>query len=223
MHARPAISRDRWLVSYADFMTLLCAFFTTLYAASLVRPAAPAPSVVSRPAPLAVAAAPENASRAVRAALELALAAEFDQGRLQLVDDPRGLVIEIPELAVFDAGRADLSPEARQMMTRLSAVLAGVPNGLRVEGHTDDTPIASPRFQSNWELSTARATAVVDVFVREGGLAPERLSAAGYSQFKPRATNASAEGRARNRRVDIVVLNPATETREEPPAGSRQP
>lgn len=109
------------------------------------------------------------------------------------------------------------------MMTRLSAVLAGVPNGLRVEGHTDDTPIASPRFQSNWDLSTARATAVVDVFVREGGLAPERLSAAGYSQFKPRASNASPDGRARNRRVDIVVLNHATETREEPASEEREP
>lgn len=220
MSLRPAVSRDRWLVSYADFMTLLCAFFTTLYAASLVNPAPVArPAAAAPSAPITTSAAPIVAPPAddlVRGRLEAALGDDLSAGRVTLVEDPRGLVIAIPEVAAFEPGRATLSPVALGMMQRLAAVLADVPNAVRVEGHTDDRPIASTRFQSNWDLSTARATAVVAVFIGGGGLAPERLSAAGYSQFKPRASNASADGRAQNRRVDIVVLNAGTASREEP-------
>ena len=182
MIGRSAVSRDRWLVSYADFMTLLCAFFTTLYAASLLHAAkAPVPPPVA-PAPVvAVRAAPERGTTAeVRALLERALVDDLTNGGIQLVDDPRGLAIEIPEAAAFDVGREVLSPGARDMMMRLAGVLADLPNGIRVEGHTDDTPIATARFQSNWDLSTARATAVIEVFATVGGLAPERLSVAGY-------------------------------------------
>lgn len=221
------VSRDRWLISYADFMTLLCAFFLTMYAAVLAQPAEPAET--SAPAPVAVPAPPPEPSAAeqaaaeaarraaaLRADVETALAPELAAGYLQLIDDPRGLVIEVPEAGSFEVGQSDLSREATAMLGRVAGVLATLPNPVRIEGHTDDTPIRTSRYQSNWELSTARATRVVAFLIGDGGLTPARLSAAGYGEFRPRAANASPAGRARNRRVDLVLLNEATARAEEP-------
>ena len=223
------VSRDRWLVSYADFMTLLCAFFTTLYAASLVDAAKPAPAAVALTATVTLPAAPvtpvaapaptPDEAAALRALVEAALGDELAAGYLQLVADPRGLVVEIPEAGAFESGRAELSTDAERMMRRVAGVLAGLPNSVRVEGHTDDAPIRTVRFASNWDLSTARATRVVEFLLASGGLDPSKLSAAGYSQFKPRAANTSPAGRTRNRRVDLVILNEATTRAEEPTAG----
>ncbi|MEP7117490.1 MAG: OmpA family protein [Acidobacteriota bacterium] len=226
------VSRDRWLVSYADFMTLLCAFFTTLYAASLVdgkaaaaaaTPSAPvavvAPAQPVVPVPMPAPAPPKvDEAAALRAQVEAALADELEAGYLQLVEDPRGLVVEVPEAGAFESGRAELSGDAQRMMRRVAGVLASLPNSVRVEGHTDDTPIRTTKFASNWDLSTARATSVVEFLVASGGVDPARLSAAGYSQFKPRAANSDAAGRMRNRRVDLVILNAATARAEEPVA-----
>lgn len=219
------VSRDRWLISYADFMTLLCAFFMTVYAATLAEtPAATAaPAAVAEPV---VETAPEpppvDPAVALRDEVERALAPELAAGYLQIVEDPRGLVVEVPEAGAFDVGQADLAPEARAMLSRIATMLTALPNAVRVEGHSDTTPIRTPQYASNWDLSTARATRVVEFLVTTGGLAPSRLSAAGYAEFKPRASNDTAEGRARNRRVDLVLLNDAT-TRAEEPAGSVRP
>lgn len=215
------VSRDRWLISYADFMTLLCAFFLTMYAAALAQPAAapapPPPAPLPAPSPDAQAAADAaRRARALRQAVERALGAELAAGYLQLVDDPRGLVVEVPEAGAFDVGQAELSAEAGRMLGRVAEVLRALPNAVRIEGHTDDTPIRTPRYGSNWELSTARATRVVEYLIREGALPAGRLSAAGYAEFRPRAANATADGRARNRRVDLVLLNDATALAEEP-------
>ncbi len=220
------VSRDRWLVSYADFMTLLCAFFTTLYAASLVDAAKPVmpdppPVAISVPAAPAPVPARRDEAEALRARVEAALADELAAGYLQLVEDPRGLVVEVPEAGAFESGRAELSRDAERMMQRVGGMLAGVPNGVRVEGHTDNAPIRTVKFASNWDLSTARATRVVEFLIANGGVDPLRLSAAGYSEFKPRASNDSAAGRTRNRRVDLVILNTATATAEEPLATVR--
>lgn len=223
------VSRDRWLISYADFMTLLCAFFLTMYAAVLAKTAeqtptpAPVPAAVVEPAvPAQPSAAEQAAADAARRAatlrdeVEIALAPELAAGYLQLIDDPRGLVIEVPEAGSFEVGQADLSREAAAMLGRVAGVLTTLPNAVRIEGHTDDTPIRTSRYQSNWELSTARATRVVAFLIGDGSLAPARLSAAGYGEFRPRAANASPAGRARNRRVDLVLLNDATARAEEP-------
>ncbi len=222
------VSRDRWLISYADFMTLLCAFFTTLYAASLVdaaKPAAsapqPAPVEAVAPAPTPDAAPEPDEAAALRTAVEAALADELAAGYLQLIEDPRGLVVEVPEAGSFDVGRAELSTEAQRMMRRVAGVLATLPNQVRVEGHTDDAPIQTARFASNWDLSTARATSVVEFLLESGGVDPARLSAAGYSQFKPRAANTTTAGRTRNRRVDLVILNAVTAQAEEPSGGGQ--
>ena len=220
------VSRDRWLISYADFMTLLCAFFMTVYAATLAEtPAATAAAPVEVTVP-AVETAPEpppvDPAVALREQVERALAPELAAGYLQLVEDPRGLVIEVPDAGAFDVGQAALAPEAQAMLSRVATMLAPLPNAVRIEGHSDTTPIRTPQYASNWDLSTARATRVVEFLVTTAGLAPSRLSAAGYAEFKPRASNDTPTGRARNRRVDLVLLNDAT-TRAEEPAGSARP
>jgi len=121
-------------------------------------------------------------------------------------------------------GSADLSPAARGVLREVADAMQDVDNPVRIEGHTDDVPIHTARFQSNWELSTARATTVIAFFVQERGLSPTRFSAAGYGEFKPRVTNDSQDARAQNRRVDIVILNDATRKAEEPvAAGTRVP
>jgi len=236
-------NRDRWLISYADFITLLFAFFTTLYAISTVdsnkltsvaqglqealnTDGGSASQPGAGPGHVGGKGAGIGAKRAiepqidVRAAIATALGADLVEGRLELRDDPRGLILSIPEASAFAIGSADLSPNADGVIARLSVALSALPNAVRVEGHTDDVPIHTARFESNWDLSTARATRVVQLMIANGGLEPERLSAAGYSEFHPRAPNDSAEARARNRRVDIVILNPTT-AREEPARGAQ--
>jgi chemotaxis protein MotB len=223
MTPRPSVSRDRWLVSYADFMTLLCAFFTTLYASAMVgapqaqtQPAPPAPPADVQVVPAVFEPPVVDPLDALRARLTDALGDEVAAGRLQLVDDRRGLVVEVPEAVAFAPGQAQLSPTARATMARIGGAIADLPNAVRVEGHTDDVPIRTARFASNFELSTARATEVVALFVGDAAIAAARLSAAGYGEHRPRAANTTPEGRTRNRRVDIVILNLATETAEEP-------
>jgi chemotaxis protein MotB len=238
---RSASSHDRWLIPYADFVTLLFAFFTALYAVTAVD-ATRLPSIaegmraavgseVKRPPTTGdgilpgddalVAAEPPRQPDA-RAAIERELEEDLAAERLELVEDRRGLVLAIPEAFSFETGRADLSAVAEQLMTRVAGVLVTLPNAVRVEGHTDDTPIHTARFTSNWDLSTARATRVVAFFIA-AGIAPDRLSAAGYSEFHPRAANDTPEGRARNRRVDIVILNQATAISEEPATAGAPP
>lgn len=243
-------SHDRWLIPYADFVTLLFAFFTALYAVTAVDatrlpsmaegmraaigvdtpgPAAtvtdagpPVPAAdagVRGPAPLP----PDGAGPRtpdVREALTRELGDDLAAGRLELIEDRRGLVLAIPEAFSFEAGSAELSGLAAALMGRVAGVLTTLPNAVRIEGHTDNTPIHTPRFTSNWDLSTARATEVVAFFIA-AGIAPDRLSAAGYSEYHPRAGNETVEGRARNRRVDVVILNAATTAAEEPAADAR--
>ena len=220
-HQRAGVSRDRWLISYADFITLLFAFFTTLYAISTVDQAKLS-SVAAGLQQALDSAAQKGADsgkiptvssslltpdqRDARAVLERDLAEDLRNGRMELLEDGRGLVLSIPEASAFETGSADLSIAAQQAIGRLAASLRQVDNPVLIEGHTDDVPIHSARFRSNWDLSTARATAVVQWLIEREGLEPERLSAAGYGEFHPRVPNESAAARARNRRVDVVIL-----------------
>lgn len=243
------VSHERWLVSYADFITLLFAFFTTLYAISTVDaqklsavvdsmqvafangelrnlPPGTAPGAGGVPVRITLPARPEPAgaggrgmpeaqATSVQSKLAVTLARQIGEGTVSMELDPRGLVISIREAGSFATGSAELSPVAEAVLREIGNSVADVGNALRVEGHTDDVPISTERYRSNWELSTARATTVVAYFVG-AGLAPERLSASGYGEFHPKVPNDSDAGRGRNRRVDIVVLNPATNALEEP-------
>lgn len=120
--------------------------------------------------------------------------------------EERGLVIRFLDTVLFDLGRAELKPEARSILDSVAELLTDVPNHIRVEGHTDNLPINTYRYPSNWELSTNRATSVVRYLVDNHGFRPQHLSAAGYGEWRPLAPNNTPEHRAQNRQVDIVIL-----------------
>lgn len=218
---------DRWLVSYADLVTLLLALFTTLYAASVLDARKLDPLAVSlrnalaTPSSTPVERRPtivppvEVVSRvAAFEELKVRLSRELDDAvraqRLEITTDGRGLVISLPEKATFPIGSADVTADARTLIGRVASTVAPLSNLIRVEGHTDDVPIRTARFVSNWELSTARASAVVAYLIQIAGIDPARLSASGYGEFHPRVPNSSPENRARNRRIDLVVLDAVT-------------
>jgi chemotaxis protein MotB len=112
------------------------------------------------------------------------------------------------EIGFYEVGSAALRPTSKDAINRLAGVLSGRTEALRVEGHTDNVPIHNGRYASNWELSTARASELIKVFIERYGFEPQRLSAAGFAEYHPVSANDTPEGRGRNRRVDIVILNP---------------
>jgi chemotaxis protein MotB len=118
----------------------------------------------------------------------------------------RGLVIHILESALFESASSELLPSARDLLDKVAAELSGLPNHIRIEGHTDSRPISTYRFPSNWELSAARASSVVRYFIEKHNMPPDRISALGFGEHRPLASNSTARGMAQNRRVDIVVL-----------------
>jgi chemotaxis protein MotB len=220
-------SGDRWLFGYADVVTLLFACFASLYAAKLAAPvttvsadapistdapAAAAPVTPAAPPAPIVAATPEPSP--LERALESVLGRDSNLPGIEVATSTRGLVVSLPEAGSFPAGRAELSDAARTVMLDMADQLRPLPNQIRVEGHTDDVPIHTALFASNWELSTARATTVVQLLIEAGGLDPARLAAAGYAEYRPRLPNDSPDHRARNRRVDIVVLDPSAAGQE---------
>jgi chemotaxis protein MotB len=117
-----------------------------------------------------------------------------------------GLVISLREAGFFDSGSAFPKPETLPTLRQIAASLSRVPYDMRIEGHTDNIPIHTVEFDSNWELSSARATRIARLFLDMQAISPERISAAGYAEFHPVASNDTAAGRAENRRVDLVVL-----------------
>lgn len=137
--------------------------------------------------------------------------------------DARGLVISLQERIFFEPGKATLSTASQHTLDKLANVLMPLNHPIRVEGHTDDTPIQTAFYPSNWELSTARATTIVRNLADKHHFPPKRLSAAGYGEFYPLADNSTIEGKQKNRRVDIVVLNPLTELSPEASSESITP
>jgi chemotaxis protein MotB len=137
--------------------------------------------------------------------------------------ESRGLVVTIvTDKVLFDPGQAELRAEGREVVDKLAAAISRLPNKLAVEGHTDNVPI-SGRYASNWELSTARATTVLRELIERHGIAPARLSAAGYADERPVAGNDTGEGRAANRRVELVVLADVAAALSEITAGADPP
>ncbi len=249
------VNHERWLVSYADFITLLFAFFVTLYAISTLdvkkfstmvqsmqvafdtqgfagrigddalgpEDKAGQPTAMVMPPPDKGLLAGKDGGLGkeadlaqIRSELNKRLSRQIGQNLVDIEMDPRGLVISIREAGSFSTGSAGLSPTATELMAQIGSTLRDVRNTVRIEGHTDDVPIHTAQFKSNWELSTARATTVVSFLLEQRYVDPARLSAAGYAEFHPRVANATDANRARNRRVDIVILNPTTRTAEEP-------
>ena len=238
-------NHERWLVSYADFITLLFAFFVVLYASSQVdkkkmgrlanaiqqafqemgvfqgksiappteeggggppKPSAAA-EFVRLVAPKAVGADMSSADvNGLKKELEAALAPEIQRREIALRIGPEGLVVSLREVGFFDSGSATLRKSSEKAFARIAQLLRQYPCNIRVEGHTDNVPIHTVQFASNWELSTARATEVIRRFILQYEFAPERLSAAGYGEYHPASTNSTEEGRRMNRRIDLVIL-----------------
>lgn len=251
-------NHERWLVSYADFITLLFAFFVVMFAASnsddkkagqiaqAVQAAFSELGVFTpagKVAPLhddgGLASAPPRAFGSTqspfsestqindprdlaqaRLQIEAMLRRELDNRTVRVSQDSRGIVVSLAEAGFFDSGSATVNAYGLNVLERLAGTLRGMKEDVRIEGHTDNTPINNAQFPSNWELSTARATHVLRYMITNAGISPERLSAVGYGEYRPAGTNATVEGRAVNRRVDLVIITPEAQ-KLEPPVENR--
>jgi chemotaxis protein MotB len=239
------VNHERWMISYADFITLLFAFFVVLFAATYrdnqaIRKLARAihngfqtmgafsadesgsGGAYSTQTPNA----DDNTSRVqndrtavnpasagsvqdmlqLRRQLEAVMGQELENHEVVLQVTPEGFVISLKELGFFNSGQAELLPGAAEKIEKIAKVLSRPGLEIRVEGHSDNQPIHNAQFRSNWELSTARAMAVLRLLVDGAGFDPRKLSASGYGEYRPVADNSTPEGRRMNRRVDLVVV-----------------
>jgi len=226
-HEEPHPSHERWLVSYADFVTLLFAFFVSLYAISVVdkgkaqslveslrksfRDTAHSGDLVidhgERPALPSDGSAPSEQMRLdllgdrIR---EIQQQPGFENG-LRVRSTEEGLVISLADSLFFKPGGAEIPPEVEPVLREVARLLSEIPNHVRVEGHTDEKPIVTTQFPSNWHLSAIRAVEIVRYF-ESVGIQRFRLSASGFAAERPLVSNETEEGRQINRRVDCVVL-----------------
>jgi chemotaxis protein MotB len=240
-------NHERWLVSYADFITLLFAFFVVMFASTQadnnktravsesVRQAlehgqmsAAISTVLGRgrhenskmpvnpervktsenllPLTPAAPTQPADLKKSLDS-LQAGLDLEIKSGKVQLKLEARGLVISMREAAFFKSGDDAVAPASYPIIAKIAEVIQDLPQPLRLEGHTDAMPIHTSRFRSNWELSSARAIAMLDLLSERFQIPTERMAVAGYAENAPTDTNDTAEGRAHNRRVDLVVLS----------------
>lgn len=196
---------ERWLISYSDFLTLLFTFFVALYALSVIDQNKAESFSESLKQVFKVIDDPIKLDKEKSPLIkELELVLKDFQGT-SVKEEYRGTVITLPDALLFDSGRAELKPQSKEVLAKLAEKLKGIPNRISVEGHTDNVPIRSETIRSNWELSTLRALSVVH-FLIETGISPDRLSATGYGEYRNIADNSTPEGRAKNRRVEIVLL-----------------
>jgi len=223
---------ERWVISYADLVTLLFGFFIILYATAdanevkmeaLSRGLAEAFNVgVTEghgegsffdggtgiiPGRNDAASLDFDLERIRQLIEERSLEAGV-QGQILVSRDDDRITIRLADNLVFPSASADVRPEARPLLAIVASAVNQTGNEIRVEGHTDSIPLATEKYPSNWELSSARATAVLRLLTEELGVAPARAFAAGFGEFRPIASNLTPEGRALNRRADIVLLYP---------------
>ena len=241
-------NHDRWLVSYADFMTLLFAFFVVMYAISsvnvgkyrvlsdalgsafgnprgLINPNEP---LLQQRAPQMMLPRPRQNDAMLRREREKmtgmardllkALAPLVSQGKVRVTETNRGVSIEISDSILFAQGEARLTPESSEVLKAIARVLKVDTHAVQVEGHTDNVPINKAQFPSNWELSSVRASGVVRLFA-DNGISETRLVAVGHGSNQPVASNDTVDGRLRNRRVQVMILSGLAEVVTEVPVG----
>jgi len=257
-----AENHERWLVSYADFITLLFAFFVVMFASAeadrgkasrvseSVRKALEEGQVASALEGIlggtkndkgkgnAMMKGPGGAQRATKDAappppppaanlpgslekLQTALKVEIEKGQLKLTLEKRGLVISLREAAYFGSGDDALFPGTYGSLAKIAQTIREVPNPVRLEGHTDSVPIHNSRFRNNWELSAARSIAMLELMTSRFDVPSGRMAVVGYAETMPVESNDSEEGRAHNRRVDIVILNETGGLPEPQPAATQ--
>jgi chemotaxis protein MotB len=175
--------------------------------------------IASSPEAALAAASEETDLATVQKELQAALHKEIALHEVAMHREPDGLVVSLRELGFFDSGSAKVKPESLSAIDRIASILAMRSYRLRIEGHTDNVPIHTAHMASNWELSTARSTELIRLLIEGHGFAPARLAAAGYAEFHPVASNLTVQGRAQNRRVDIVILSAQVAS----PSGLRPP
>jgi chemotaxis protein MotB len=232
------VNHERWMVSYADFVTLLFAFFVVMFASSRqdhkkaqqaevsIRTAFrtmgvfPATSEQKHFSSVVMARADATPSKGdlesmatamqdlhkLEHRMEWSLAPQIANGTVAIDLGRGGLLISLSSAGFFQSGSAAPIESSLPALHKIGQAIATTPYDVRIEGHTDNLPIHNAEFSDNWELSTARATVLTRLFIEEDAIAPDRLSAAGYAQYHPIASNLTAAGRSRNRRVDIIVL-----------------
>ncbi|SJZ39173.1 chemotaxis protein MotB [Trichlorobacter thiogenes] len=252
-------NHERWLVSYADFITLLFAVFVTMYAMSqtdkkkveevaasmresfgystqaaagqkgvlqsqdikpipAIKPEMAVIPMINKMPPAGPrqggmdkgrgkGKAEEKEFKEIQSAIEAYLIKHGAQNKVTIGITRRGLVVSLKEAGFFDSGSAVIKPAGYQLLNTILEAMTEYSNPLRVEGHTDNIPISTPVFPSNWELSVSRATNVLRYLQKNYDVEPGKLSATGYGEFRPTTENTTAEGRAKNRRVDIVLLS----------------
>ena len=247
-HAAEHENHERWLVSYADFITLLFAFFVVMFASSqtdksrarqiseAVEKALEQGKTIGVPPQVAKILGgtvddkgqgnaqmkgPGGAQRAAKEAppedvvelvpslkaLNSTLEQEIKDGKVEVNLEPRGLVVSLKQTAFFPSGADVIDPATYPIIGKLADALNSVKNPLRIEGHTDSVPIHTSRFRSNWELSAARSIAMMEMLSTRFKVDPTRVAIVGFADNDPEASNDTPEGRAKNRRVDIVIMN----------------
>jgi chemotaxis protein MotB len=217
---------ERWLLTYADLITLLLAFFIMMYvfskkdaykydevASHLKTIFSGGTGIAGKGSVTATSPIDMPSRGASSGEIKRQLEGEFldknrdESGResISVLSDERGIVIRVLDKAFFDEGKAELKEGAKSALDKIVPIIKGVENHIRIEGHTDNVPINTSEFKSNWELSVRRATEVVRYFIEKRGLPPERISATGYAEYRPISQNNSPKNRALNRRIEIIV------------------
>jgi len=239
------VRRDRWILSYADFITLLLALFVVLYASArldadrsrtLIEGIGSAFPLVDEPGfsirETRDPSTPESGSGTglleqdallrARRQLEALLEAERrrDEGSIvtRVHEDPRGVVLSLTSTELFPVGEATIREEQARLLDAVAPILTASDQPLLIEGHTDDRPIQNEFYPSNWELSAARAAAIARFFIARHELDPTRVSATGHAEFRPIVPNTSARRRARNRRVEIILQRESLPARPADPS-----
>lgn len=196
-------SADRWMISYADFLTLLLACFVVMYAMARGGRAGAINAPVAAPTAPVV---PSSAMTLPFENLKRQLEPEIENGAIRISLEERGIVISLQERTFFPSGQDTLYPDALESIGKVADVIRPLPNPVHLEGHTDSVPVHNGRFRSNWELSAARSIALLKLFNQSYGLPVSRFAITGYADNLPLAGNESEPGRAQNRRVDVVIL-----------------
>jgi chemotaxis protein MotB len=203
--------RDRWMVSYLDVLTVLLILFVAMAAQALQK----APPVKSVPVQASIPSVPQfpilNAGMA-------AIQQHLQQSHLDVQLDSRGVVVSLPQELLFSPGEDRINTDALATVAAIGDVLGTIPNSVRLVGHSDAVPIHNQRFRNNWELAAARGLRLLELLTSRYGIAESRLSVESYGSYDPKSTNDTPDGRASNRRVEIVILDRLPET-----AQSRNP
>lgn len=224
-------NNERWLLTYSDLITLLMIFFVVMYASSSVDAnkykalstslnsvftqgggksligTDNRPSITDNKKQIDTVIIEKNKMKKIKKEVDQYSNKNFKNNPIKTHIDNRGLVITLDNTLLFDTGRADIKAGSNDKLVQIGKMLNQLNNYIRIEGHTDNIPIKNDRFQSNWQLSCERAANVTMLLIEKAKLSPERLSALGYGECRPIASNTTEAGRAKNRRVDIVIMN----------------